>query len=153
MWRIDVAAALPPGVSALRRRLPGLLAALLAACAACVTAEAEDLSSYKGPELFRVYCASCHGAEGLGNGPVASSLRVDVPDLTQIARRHGGRFPADRIRGIIDGRAALPPHGTRDMPVWGRAFRAAAGNDSQSGAQSDRLIDLLVQYLQSIQRE
>jgi mono/diheme cytochrome c family protein len=130
-----------------------VFAALLTACAACVRAEAEDLSTYSGPALFRAYCASCHGADALGSGPVASSLRVEVPDLTQIARRHGGRFPAEQIRRIIDGRAALPPHGTRDMPVWGHAFRVATGNDPQSEAQSDRLIDLLVQYLQSIQRE
>ena len=135
------------------RLLPGIFTALLMACALCVRAGAEDLSSYDGPGLFRAYCASCHGADGLGNGPVASSLRVEVPDLTQIARRHGGRFPADRIRRIIDGRAPRPPHGTRDMPVWGHAFRVATGRDPQSEAQSDRLIELLVQYLQSIQRE
>jgi mono/diheme cytochrome c family protein len=135
------------------RLLPGIFAALFMACTVCVRAEAEDLSGYNGPGLFRVYCASCHGADGTGNGPVASSLRVEVPDLTQIAHRHGGLFPADRIRRIVDGRAALPPHGTRDMPVWGRAFRVATGNDPHSDAQSDRLIELLVQFLQSIQRE
>ncbi len=135
-------------------KLPfGLLAAVLVACGACVRAEAEDLSGYDGPGLFRAYCASCHGADGRGSGPVASSLRVEVPDLTQVARRHGGRFPAEQIRRIIDGRAALPPHGTRDMPVWGHAFRVATADDPQSEAQSDRLIDLLVQYLRSIERE
>lgn len=135
------------------RLLPGIFTALLVACAVCVRAGAEDLSGYDGPGLFRAYCASCHGADGRGSGPVASSLRGEVPDLTQIAHRHGGQFPADRIRRIIDGRTALPPHGTRDMPVWGRAFRVATANDPQSDAQSDRLITLLVQYLQSIQRE
>jgi mono/diheme cytochrome c family protein len=132
---------------------PAFLAAVIAASALSVSAEAEDLATYSGPELFRVYCASCHGADGKGGGPVASSLRVEMPDLTQIARRQGGQFPAEQVRRIIDGRKTLPPHGTRDMPVWGSAFRAAAANDPQSQAQSDRLIDLLVQYLRSIQSE
>ena len=133
--------------------VPVLLATFIVACAACASAEAEDFSSYNGPELFRVYCASCHGADGRGAGPVASSLRAEVPDLTQITRHQGGRFPAEQIRRIIDGRTALPPHGTRDMPVWGHAFRVATANDPQSDVQSDRLIDVLVQYLRSIQRE
>ena len=60
---------------------------------------------------------------------------------------------AERIRRIIDGRTTMPPHGTRDMPVWGQAFRTAGGNDPQGGAQADRLIDLLVHYLQSIQMD
>jgi len=130
-----------------------LLASFVVAGGACARAEAEDLSGYNGPELFRVYCASCHGADGRGAGPVASSLKTEVPDLTQIARHQGGRFPAEQIRRIIDGRRTLPPHGTRDMPVWGHAFRLATANDPQSDAQSDHLIDLLVQYLRSIQVE
>jgi len=136
---------------------PALLAVLLAsvvvASAAWFSAEAEDLSGYNGPELFRVYCASCHGTDGRGAGPVASSLKTEVPDLTQIAHHHGGLFPAEQIRRIIDGRTTLPPHGTRDMPVWGHAFRLATANDPQSDAQSDHLIDLLMQYLRSIQTE
>ena len=133
--------------------LPVLLATVVVASAACASAEAEDLSGYNGPELFRVYCASCHGADGRGAGPVASSLKTEVPDLTRIARHQGGQFPAERIRRIIDGRTTLPPHGTRDMPVWGHAFRVATASDPQSDAQSDRLVDLLVQYLRSIQTD
>jgi hypothetical protein len=70
---------------------------------------------------------------------------VEVPDLTRLARRQGGRFPAEQLRRIIDGRTTLPPHGTRTMPVWGQAF--------SSEQQANRLIDLLVQYLQSMQTQ
>jgi mono/diheme cytochrome c family protein len=130
-----------------------VLAAALLSSAGCSGAKAEDLSSYSGPGLFRTYCASCHGVAGEGDGPVASSLRVEVPDLTRIAHRQGGRFPADQVRKIIDGRTTLPPHGTRDMPVWGQAFRAAGALEPQDDAHVSRLIDLLVEYLRSIQRE
>ena len=45
-----------------------------------------------GEEAYRRYCASCHGLEGKGDGPVAASLRRAPTDLTQLARRSGGRF-------------------------------------------------------------
>jgi mono/diheme cytochrome c family protein len=136
----------------MRTALHILLAVALGA-AAMSGAGAEDLAGYSGAELYRSYCASCHGVEAQGDGPVASSLRVEVPDLTRIAHRHGGRFPADQVRRIIDGRTTLPPHGTRTMPVWGQAFRAAGAEGSQTAAQPDRLIELLVEYLRSIQRD
>ncbi len=136
-----------------KRALAEFIGVCWLAGAACGHAQAEDLSRYNGPELFRVYCASCHGADGQGGGPVSSSLKVAVPDLTQLARRRAGQFPAEQVRRIIDGRTTLPPHGTREMPVWGQAFRSATGNDPHSEAESDRLVDLLVQYLRSIQQQ
>ncbi len=122
------------------------------AALAGTSARAEDLGRYDGAHLYRAYCASCHGADGFGDGPVASSLKVEVPDLTRIAIRHGGRFPADQVRRIIDGRETRPPHGTRDMPVWGEAFRTATADEAQSGRRADHMITLLVEYLRSIQR-
>jgi hypothetical protein len=70
--------------------------------------------------------------------------------LTLLANRHGGAFPAEQVRKIIDGRAVRPPHGPRDMPVWGTEFQMASpsGADQRS---SDNLIDRLVEYLRAIQ--
>jgi mono/diheme cytochrome c family protein len=111
---------------------------------------AEELSGYSGAQLYRRFCASCHGPDAHGDGPVAASLRVLVPDLTLLANRHGGTFPADQVRKIVDGRTVQPPHGSRDMPVWGTEFQAAAppGSDQRNG---DDLIDRLVDYLRGIQ--
>ncbi len=114
---------------------------------------AEELSAYNGAQLYRRFCASCHGVYGLGDGSVAPSLKIMVPDLTHIARRHGGEFPTDLVRRIIDGRAVQIPHGTRDMPVWGNEFRSAGSGDPTSGATADDLVSRLVDYLRSIQRE
>jgi len=135
----------------MRSRVCVVLCAGWLAGAVCSISRGEDLSGYKGPELYRMYCASCHGVEGHGDGPVAASLKVSVPDLTRIAARRGGTFPTDQIRIIIDGRASLPPHGTRDMPVWGWAF-GATGTDPQSEYRAQGLIGLLMEYLRSIQR-
>ena len=81
------------------------------------------LAGVAGSYAFRTYCASCHGTDGKGEGPLAVNLRFDPPDLTLIAKRHGGGYPADQIHRIVDGRKPLPGHGGPDMPIWGDAFR------------------------------
>ncbi len=134
--------------------------AVCAAMLACVVSarahagHLEDLANYTGVELYKEHCASCHGEQGHGDGPVALSLRVGVPDLTRIAARQGGAFPVDRVRSVIDGRTPLAPHGTRNMPVWGWAFRASStSTDAQAEYRTQALIGLLVDYLRSIQQK
>jgi mono/diheme cytochrome c family protein len=100
-----------------------------------------------GSQLFRTHCASCHGTDARGNGPLAEHLRHAPPDLTQFTKRNGGTFPGERIYRIIDGRD-VPVHGDRDMPVWGEAFRAVAGSNA---ASVKARIDAVVRYLESIQ--
>lgn len=82
---------------------------------ATVAARAQDFAKYSGQQLYSRFCAACHGDQGLGDGVVAASFKIMVPDLTRIARRHGGTFPEDQVRRIIDGRKTLPPHGSREM--------------------------------------
>lgn len=101
-----------------------------------------------GGELFATYCASCHGAEGTGNGPLARAMRHAPTNLTEIARKNGGMFPAARIRRIIEGRD-VESHGDRDMPVWGDAFKTT--RDGRSRANADARIAAIVVYLESIQ--
>ncbi len=72
-----------------------------------------------GQSNFKMSCASCHGPDGKGNGPVSSQLKVPPPDLTILAKKNNGVFPVSRVYEIIDGRQPLLAHGTRDMPVWG----------------------------------
>jgi len=98
-----------------------------------------------GSQLFRTYCASCHGATGRGNGPLADQLRRRPPDLTQFTRRNGGTFPSERVYRIIDGRD-VASHGDREMPVWGDIFKMDA---SRPDAKAQ--IDAIVRYLAGIQ--
>ena len=81
------------------------------------------LSGVAGSYSFRTYCASCHGLDGRGEGPLAENLRFRPPDLTLIARRNGGEYPAEKVHRIVDGRKPLAGHGGPDMPIWGDAFR------------------------------
>lgn len=115
-------------------------------------AGAEDLSTSSGAQLFKRYCASCHGAGGQGDGPVAPFFKLTPPDLTLISRRSGGSFPSERVRRIIDGREAIPPHGVREMPVWGLEFEWTATEPAAARAASETSIARLVEYLRTIQK-
>ena len=131
-----------------RLRCGVVILALLAASAAW-SAEAPDLS---GAELYQLFCASCHGVKAHGDGPVARSLKPKVPDLTRIAQRNGGVYPADKVERIVDGRDLRVAHGTADMPVWGWEFYAYKYEDPERRIHVKQLIDRLVAYLASVQR-
>ncbi len=51
-------------------------------------------------------------------------------DLTTLAQRNGGALLVQPVWEMIDGRPQVPlgsfAHGSRDMPVWGDTYRAAA---------------------------
>jgi len=117
-----------------------------------VAAGAEEIADYTGPQLFQRYCASCHGKTAEGDGPVAKTFRMDVPDLTRIAKRRGGEFPRDLVRRVIDGTDVKAPHGSREMPVWGQDFWVAQGADDKARQQTSLLIYRLVEYLALLQR-
>ena len=70
-------------------------------------------------------------------------------DLTQIAKRNNGAFPADRVYRIIDGRQSVKTHGNSQMPIWGDAFsKSVTGGDDKAVVER---IKALVTYLASIQ--
>ena len=100
-----------------------------------------------GAQLFRTYCASCHGETAQGSGPLSAQLTRPVPDLTTYTARNGGVFPGERLRQIIAGRGPAA-HGDRTMPVWGEMFRRQESAPDAEGAR----IDALVGFLQSIQQ-
>jgi mono/diheme cytochrome c family protein len=127
--------------------------ALLLALAGTSGAIAEDLSTSSGKQLFHSYCASCHGKEGQGDGPVAPFFKLLPPDLTGLSKRGGGTFPAERVRRIIDGRESTPPHGAREMPVWGLVFQMNATGPADTKATAESSIARLVDYLRTIQKK
>ena len=100
---------------------------------------------------FATYCASCHGVDAKGGGPAGAALLTPPPDLTRLAARRGGRFPADEIAAWIDGRLAPSAHGTREMPVWGVHFtRGLPPGDLTQDLVRGRILTL-VEYLRSVQ--
>ncbi len=103
--------------------------------------------SIKGPDLYRAYCASCHGLTGRGDGPAAPALKAKIPDLTLLARNNGGVFPTARVRKMISGDEVLAAHGSREMPIWGPIFHQVE-EDRDFGAVR---LENLAKYLESIQ--
>lgn len=105
------------------------------------------ISSVKGSDLFRAYCASCHGLNGRGGGPAAAALKMKVPDLTRLAANHGGVFPTQYVREMILGETVAAAHGSRAMPVWGPIFHQVEEDVDRGNVR----VDNLVKYLQTIQ--
>lgn len=105
-------------------------------------------SSPSGEQLYFNHCASCHGPGAEGDGPVAAVMRVNVPNLRNLAVRNGGRFPAEAVRAYVDGRTLNAAHGERLMPVWGDVFLAGAGNDAAARRRIAALVDFIagIQY-------
>lgn len=117
-------------------------------CIGLVSAgEAGAQARPNGAATFGNYCATCHGTSAKGDGPLASALKIRPADLTQIAKRNGGTFPATQVARIIDGRSAMKGHGGGDMPIWGDAF----GKSTADPTPVDQKIEGLVTYLESIQ--
>jgi len=106
------------------------------------------IPSMSGGDLFRFYCASCHGRDGKGDGPIAAALTRRPPDLTTIARRNGGPFPTDQVAGFVTGnREPTLAHGSAEMPVWGPIFRALDRQDRMNRIR----IENVVAFIESIQ--
>ena len=105
------------------------------------------IQSVKGPDLFRAYCASCHGVDAKGAGPAAPALKTRVPDLTLLARNNRGQFPAAHVRETIMGEQVIVAHGSREMPIWGPIFHQVEGDQDWGLVR----LENLVKYLKSIQ--
>jgi len=107
----------------------------------------QTTSPNSGSEMFHSYCAPCHGADGKGNGPAATSLKNPPANLTQLAKKNGGRFPADHVTTVLRN-GVSGAHGSSDMPIWGPLFSQVSGHDD---ALVQMRISNLVRYLETIQ--
>jgi len=106
------------------------------------------IDSIQGANLYKAYCAVCHGPKAKGDGPMAKSLKTVPSDLTRISTRNNSMFPVAKVRRIIAGEEALAAgHGTRDMPIWGPIFSQIAWDQDLGRVR----VDNLARYLESLQ--
>lgn len=120
---------------------------------AALAQQANDI----GKMEFTENCASCHGVDGKGNGPLGNLLQKSPPDLTLLAKNNKGVLPINRLYEVIDG-SGVPSHGSREMPVWGmeyrveegKALREARGHYDVPAVVRARILTLL-EYISRIQ--
>jgi mono/diheme cytochrome c family protein len=103
----------------------------------------------KGPEMYKQYCAACHGPEGRGDGPAVEFLKASPPDLRTLSQRNGGKYPADKVVGTLRFGTTSHAHGTIDMPLWGQLFRSQERINSNV---ADLRVYNLNGYVESIQQ-
>src|SRR5271166_5933035 len=131
-------------------KIPGSIIALAAVLFAAQTALAAGNDVADGHRYFVRYCASCHGTEGLGDGPVAKSLATPPANLRMLGDKYGMPLPAHRIAELIDGRETARAHGSHAMPVWGeKLYEMGQGERSEYGI--GEVIGKIIAYLNTIQ--
>jgi mono/diheme cytochrome c family protein len=126
--------------------------ALLCLLAAPALAQDADI----GRAHYYTHCATCHGMEGHGDGPMAGVLTVPPTNLTELSASNGGTFPLVRVIKRIDGRDPLVAHGS-PMPIFGDYFERSfdvpmKAPSGQPILTSQAAVDL-VAYLHEIQRQ
>jgi mono/diheme cytochrome c family protein len=131
-----------------------LAAVSFAACAAlalgATTARAEEVA---GKKLFVQYCGSCHGPDGRGDGVLSGVLKQKPADLTQIAKKNDGKFPAQTVMRFIDGTTDVRAHGNPDMPVWGEVFKEQMADSPAQQAEIRTTILEITNYIGTIQEK
>ncbi|NVO54533.1 cytochrome c [Rhodobacteraceae bacterium B1Z28] len=131
-----------------RSKLKVVSMALVAAASQATWAQDTET----GAELYQHYCATCHGIEATGHGPMAGVLIIQPTNLKTLAGGDGV-FPTARVVARIDGRDPLVSHGS-PMPVYGPYFEgqdtAIKTPEGQPILTSQPIVDL-VAYLETLQ--
>jgi mono/diheme cytochrome c family protein len=133
---------------------------LFAACAAVSIGVAQQptttirpvpikpISAASGEQMYHTYCASCHGANGTGNGPAAPALKVKLNDLTMLSQKNGGSFPEGKVVSALRFGVENSAHGNTQMPIWGDLFKTIGPSTDSVNQRISNLSD----YLKKIQK-
>ena len=128
----------------------------LALALAVVVTGASAQDADIGRSLYHTHCATCHGMEGRGDGPMSGVLLIKPVNLTELTAANGGTFPLERGVKRIDGRDPLVSHGS-PMPVYGDYFEGIFDVPVKTPAGqpvlTSRPVVNLVAYLLEIQKQ
>ncbi len=108
-----------------------------------------------GRNMYMQYCATCHGVDAIGDGPLTELMMEKPGDLTQLSAENEaepGEFPMLHIIHVIDGRTGIRAHGG-SMPTYGEVFMSEAAGHGTTGSVLEtrgRILSLAL-YLESIQ--
>jgi mono/diheme cytochrome c family protein len=120
------------------------VALVLVFAAASVARAADDFEAKvkaadaaRGAQVFAQFCATCHGPQGLGDGPVGKTLNPP-PRNFQEAKFKYGDTPRDHFNIISNGAASKG--GSPLMAPWGKVI-----------SEQDRIN--LVKYVESLKKK
>ncbi len=99
-----------------------LAPALLWGASIALEVSAEDADPAKGKSLYTIYCQSCHGPNGDGQGPVGKNLQPPPRDFTAGDFKFGGTD--QEIFDLITNGAAAKG-GSPLMAPWGAVLPEA----------------------------
>ncbi len=108
----------------------------------------KQTSPVSGKEMFSQYCAPCHGLDGRGNGPAAGAMKSQPTDLTQLARKHDGKYPANSVASVLKFGGGPGAHGSAEMPVWGPLLQSL---DKFHDTGVQQRISNIVNYIETLQ--
>ncbi len=97
----------------------------------------KTLAAHEGYELFAAHCEACHGAQGRGNGPAATALRVRPRDFWDERCRY-----VSTLNGVPTLKDLMQTIGT------GRHFGAMPARPNLT----DREVGMLARYVREITR-
>jgi mono/diheme cytochrome c family protein len=105
-------------------------------------------SAASGKQMYTEYCAPCHGIDGKGNGPAANAMKAPPTDLTQLARKHDGKYPANSVASVLKFGGGPGAHGSAEMPVWGPLLQSLNKFDDTVVQQR---VSNIVSYIETLQ--
>ncbi len=128
-----------------------VVVALAAGVTSAIAADYGDLGKLE----YESSCILCHGKDLKGGPTTKFFLKAMPPDLTQLSSKNAGVFPYERVYGVIDGRQDVASHGTREMPIWGKAYQFKGSECNAdpyaSEANARGRISALVDYVHRMQ--
>jgi mono/diheme cytochrome c family protein len=105
-----------------------------------------------GAQMYTAYCAACHGAKGVGDGPAVAALKIPPTDLTTLSKKNNGTFPANHVASVLRFGIENPAHGSPEMPVWGDLMKSLRPQTQDTDSQVRLRISNLTDYLKQIQK-
>ena len=106
-----------------------------------------NVNPTSGAQMYQSYCASCHGAQGKGNGPAVEFLQTPAPDLTKLSLMNGGEYPEARVFAKLRRSSHSGDNASLTMPDWDRLFRSLHFDRSYVNLREYNLTT----YIQSLQ--
>ena len=97
-------------------------AAVVARAADDASAKVKAADAARGAQVFAQYCATCHGPQGLGDGPVGKTLNPP-PRNFQEGKFKYGNTDQDHFDVITNGAASKG--GSPLMAPWGKVIPEA----------------------------